>query len=136
MMLCNAAAAVAGDQFLCIAEKATGFSWENGEWRRASFKTGDKHLVVEVPEYSFIGEKYNYEVRAFGSDKVEHRCVGSKSVLPEKGTRVLCGGIGFGFTMDTGTLRFQEYYGLGYVDGGDSNANTPYISIGVCSRLN
>ena len=48
---------------------------------------------------------------------------------------LICGGIANGFTFSSKTLRFQENYGIGYTNGGDSSANTPYLVIGKCTGL-
>lgn len=128
--------AVAADQFLCVSEQSTGFRWKNGSWRQEDFKVGEKYLVVAVPEYEHFGEKVNYEIRTFGSDKVEHRCRGDDPVSNEYGTSIMCGGVGYGLRMDTKTMRFQEVFGLGYVEGWDKPESTPAFTIGTCSRLN
>jgi hypothetical protein len=37
--------------------------------------------------------------------------------------------------IDTTALRYQELYGLGFIDGEDKPGNTPFLTIGKCTRL-
>ena len=40
-----------------------------------------------------------------------------------------------GFSFSSRTLRFQENYGIGYVDAANGSANMPYLLIGKCTKL-
>jgi hypothetical protein len=123
--------ALAQETLVCVADKSTGFSWNGSSWITSDFNTGNqKYLVKPVPEYG-TDFKVNYEIRAFGSDVAKHRCF-----RKEGWSEVTCGGLHFwGFMLNFESLRFQEYYGVGYVDGRDSVENTPALTIGTCSKM-
>lgn len=126
---------MAGEQYLCIGEKGTGFKWDGKQWATAVFDVAsDKYVVQEVTPQEIFGRKLNFEVKRFGSDKVQFSCERLES-KDFKSARILCGGLGYGMLIDTKTLRYQEVYGLGYIDGNDTVGNTPSFSIGTCSRL-
>lgn len=119
-------------EWLCIPDLATGFVFEQGRWQTTSFRTQGKTIVVvEVPPYDFAGRLVGVEVTHTGDSFPYHRC----PPLPADAPHVTCGGLGVGFLFNAETLRYQENYGLGFVDGGDSPDNTPSIEIGRCSRL-
>lgn len=127
---------LAGESFVCLGEKATGFHWNGSDWAIANFKVSeDKFLVKETPPSELFGTTYNYEVRRFGADKRLFRCERFK-IGKSYSSRIRCGGLGSGMLIDVKSMRFQEVYGFGYIDGKDQPGNTPSITIGKCSRLN
>ncbi|QKC83461.1 hypothetical protein EB232_19240 [Mesorhizobium sp. NZP2077] len=66
-----------------------------------------------------------------GNDYPTHQC---KNDLPPGGKiHLVCGGLGFGFVFNEATLRFQQFYGFGFIDG--DSAETPAITIGKCSSI-
>lgn len=118
-----------GAEWLCVPDQATGFKWIDGAWQDVTFDTPHTYLIKEVPEYELGGMFVALEVTQIGRANPTHRCP------PIVGEQVACGGLGMGFVFNRATLRYQEYYGFGYVDGGDSPENTPAIEIGKCSPL-
>ena len=46
LLLTGAAAPDEDAKWLCIADKITGFSYENGEWQISRFKTDDHRYIV------------------------------------------------------------------------------------------
>lgn len=132
----NPSGAAALEQYLCIGEKANGFRWNGTEWIHSTFKTdADKFLVYEVKPYELLDKIFTFEVKRFGSDKVVQSCERYKTET-YVGTRIICGGLGHGMLIDTKSLRYQEVYGLGYIEGKDTDGNTPSLTIGTCTRLN
>jgi len=125
------------EKYICIGDQAVGFRLLNGRWSNAVFNVNDDRLMVmEIPpKKSIFGDAtINFVVRKFGSDRNLHEC--SRQTFDGKPTtRIVCGGLGFGFLMDTKSLRYQDFYGLGYLDGEDRPGNTPSLTIGKCTRV-
>lgn len=123
------------DEWLCVAQQATGFKWLNERWTQTNFTVeGDSFVVAEVePHQNFSGgETVGVEVTHLGDDYPRHNC---PPFFAEDSEGIACGGLGYGFVFNRKALRFQEYYGLGYVDGEDAPGNTPSITIGTCTKL-
>jgi hypothetical protein len=117
--------------YLCISDLSTGFRPEGKEWRVAKFKVENERFIVKaVPEYEWQPNKVNYEVTQFGDKSPLHRCHRASTA-----EQMTCGGLGLGFMMNFRTLRFQEFYGHGFLSGKDDGKNTPYLTIGKCAPL-
>src|SRR5262245_65466236 len=129
MLLVSPAAAL--EKYLCIADQSTGFKWDGSEWVTASFRIDNMKFVV----YEVAGNaEVNFEVKQVGEEFPRHSCNGRR-FEQEYYPAMACGGLGFGFVMSFKTLRFQDYYGIGYVHGPDEPGNTPSLTIGKCSKL-
>ncbi|MEE1611860.1 hypothetical protein [Microvirga sp. CF3016] len=127
--------ASAFEQYLCIGEKATGFNWNGSAWVQATFKVdNDKFLIQETEPTELLGKTFNVEVKRFGSDRVLHQCERGE-YSGKKSNRIICGGLGYGMLIDAKSLRYQEFYGIGYIDGKDEPGNTPSLTLGTCTRL-
>jgi hypothetical protein len=135
-LFCDLASAEPLEQYICIGEQATGFNWDGKRWVSASFNTAnEKFLVQEIqPERDVLGDEYNVVVKKFGENRNMHTCK-RETFRGTKVPQFVCGGLGYGMVINTKSLRYQEYYGLGYVDGDDKPGNTPSITIGRCTRL-
>jgi hypothetical protein len=126
------------EKYLCVAEQSTGFKWDGSNWVIAKFKVDDgKYVVREVEEYDFLGDNINYEVLKLGEESPKHHCFRSppdktptNSKFPKPDDRMACGGFGL---MSFDTLRYQEYWGHGYV--GNDLRSTPNITVGKCSKI-
>lgn len=122
------------ESFICMADLSTGFWWSGREWQQATFTVkDDRYLVEELPPQS--SGRYNYAVKKVGADGILHNCTRDLLSDGRRTDRIVCGGQAMGFLMDVKTLRFQDLYGIGFVDGGDSTTNTPSLTIGKCTRL-
>lgn len=111
--------------YLCLADMSTGYRLVEDNWEFARFDVSKIKLIIKpTPE---IGPNF-YQVIKVGSASAQH------SLCELVGVSLTCGGLGFGFIMNTHFLRFQEFYGIGYVHG-DMPGNTPSITIGRCSPL-
>jgi hypothetical protein len=128
--------ALAQEQYICIGEKATGFKWNGTEWTPTTFNVDDDKFLVQEISPLKLGEQpvklpYAFEVKRFGKNEIyltcEHFKLGNLS-------RLYCGGVVNGMIIDTNSLRYQEFYGVGYLDGTD-NKGTPNVTIGKCSRV-
>jgi hypothetical protein len=124
-------AAMAKENLLCVADKSTGFSWNGSEWISSDFRVSNlKLLVKSVDEYKFGVLQVNYEVSEFGSTSVKYHCH-----RDEGSDQMSCGGLGWGIVVNFSALRFQDFYGIGFVDGPDKPGNTPALTIGYCQKL-
>lgn len=116
------------ETFLCVGERATGFDWTGAGWQVGEVNASDRIFVVQ-PSSTLD----DYTVTRMGDAAPSHYCPVLRR--PDTSLLLLCGGLGNGFTFSSKTLRFQENYGIGYTNAGDSNANRPYLLIGKCIRL-
>lgn len=128
--------AAAMEKYICVGDKSTGFRWDGKAWGMAKFNVStDRYLIEEIKPETVFSQTFNFHVKKFGSDKIEHRCERATMGNGEKWPVIVCGGLGYGLMMNTTTLRYQETYGLGYVDGTDDENNTPSMTIGTCTKL-
>lgn len=126
-----AAGAIEGaraESFLCVGQLATGFDWRNGRWTVSGPDLANQIFVLQ-PSISFN----DYSVTRIGDHEPTHYCPAQRRA--DSTLLLICGGLANGFTFSSKTLRFQENYGIGYTNAGDSRANTPYLVIGKCTRL-
>ena len=116
------------ESFLCVGQLATGFDWLNGRWAVGRPDTTEEIFVLQPS-----GAPDDYTVTRIGDQAPRHHC---PLIRRSDATLLLiCGGLANGFTFSSKTLRFQENYGIGYTNAGDSRANTPHLVIGKCTRL-
>lgn len=114
--------AMADTSYLCIGELSTGFKQNGDQWVTTTFNVTEDKFAVSV--------KNDYvTVTRIGNDYPSHQC--ALAVSDAEG--FACGGLGWGFRMLFSTLRYQEYYGIGFVEGADDGKNTPAMTIGRCS---
>ena len=121
------------DQYLCIADQATGFIYEDGSWRSANFDVGDNKYIVRRAKESdgILAEGKEWGYVAFGTQNF----VGCDQVGPAFTCSPFGQGLLGNFVVNLSTLRYQRYYPFGYTNGGDSPDDTPLIEIGKCSPL-
>lgn len=122
-------------QFLCLGDKSTGFKWNGTEWAITKFSTKDDRFILQEKQKPLVwqGRTFTYEVKRFGDRQAgELLCEANET---SGNLRLICGGLGSGILFDSGSMRFHELYGLGYVDGKDAPGNTPALTIGTCTRL-
>ena len=116
-------------EWLCVPFKSTGYKWANETWQSVDFNTPHTFLVAEVPAYPWLGGEVGIHVTKVGDANPNYRCPAFQ------GDQIACGGLGMGFVFNRESLRYQELYGFGYIDGSDAPGNTPYLEIGKCSPL-
>ena len=113
----------AQDTYLCIPSSATGFSFtqKTNRWEETSFNIVEKKFLLKKKagqwQWSNFGETY------------ENMC------QERSQTSINCNLIFGEVIFDKKTLRFLKTYLPGYVDGIETNANTPHMLIGKCSPL-
>jgi hypothetical protein len=144
-VLATAATAASAAGWLCVAEQATGFKFnaQTRSWQSAVFRT-NAHYIIRPPngeEAKRLAETYKKEIKwvvvKVGSDFAT-MCEGD---VNEYGF-LNCESIGGPVAFNKNTLRFQLYYGLGYVRTDEESAattasdvDTPFIEIGKCAPL-
>jgi hypothetical protein len=116
------------ETFLCVGELATGFNWTDAGWQVGEMDVAGRIFVVQP---SAIHD--DYMVTRIGDAAPSHYCPVLRK--PDGSMLLFCGGLGNGFSFSSKTLRFQENYGIGYTNAGDSSANRPYLLIGKCTKL-
>ncbi len=130
-------AAQANDRFSCVADQTTGFKWDGKKWITATFPvSADKIALEEVApiKSSTDDREFNYVVKKVGYSAPVYEC--ARGVFQgRRSNQMNCGGLGYGFSFDFRTMRYQEYHGLGYVDGQDREGASPLITIGRCTRV-
>ena len=136
LLLASAVEAATGDQvtrYLCVMDKATGFSYDkNGSWQSTDFEVEEKYLVTPRPKNfadELIPSDVAWLVTAVGKKRPEYFC---KEDFNKIGY-LSCKGLFSEFKMSRATMRFQSYYGNGYVS--DEKTDTPYVAIGKCSSI-
>lgn len=116
------------ETFLCVGELATGLEWSGDEWRIGQIDASRSIFLIQPS-----GTLDDYIVTRIGDAAPSHYCPVLRR--PDSSLLLFCGGVGNGFSFSSRTLRFQESYGIGYTNAGESNANRPYLLAGRCSRL-
>lgn len=134
--LAHFSSASAEDRFLCISDVASGvaFNKNPGRWVGTTFMAGSKFILRRIApseDRMPAADRGKWAVLTFGQEMPLTLC----------GDEAWHNGI-FAcddfedFLFSRETLRFQYIYKYGYVHGDgiqDSDADTPAISIGVCS---
>jgi hypothetical protein len=132
IMILASSSLCASEAYLCIAEKATGFSMnqETREWSPSTFDVSRNKIVITK------GEKYPWIVKNLGDKTPRIRCENdfSNSVLScQLGLSTL--------RMSREHLRYLISYEIGYwsfdseSEDFKEGSNTPYLEIGTCSAL-
>lgn len=121
--------------YLCIADKATGFSYKEKyqKWDSANFNVSDVKYIITKSKPLLISENNQKEVWAikhFGDESV---FAYSKEDFSNKDIIIIRGG--YEFFINKISLRYLKIYNQGYWDGKDNNDNTPHMEIGKCSPL-
>jgi len=127
----------AADSYLCVADKATGFRYykETKKWGQANFNVETQKYVFSKSESSFSKPDkpvFKWELTEMGQDTPWITIYNED--FSQDGT-IKGEGHNFRFIMNKKSLRYLKSHSNGYLDGIDSNDNTPYIEIGKCSQL-
>jgi hypothetical protein len=120
----------ASDAYLCVADKATGFKFDetSGQWNGVNFNVdSSKYLVRRVlPE----NEPYSkWEVKQVGKVSIMVFCDNNFNISGV----LLCEDLYHHFLMNNESLKYQYTYKSGYMS--DSPGDTPFIEIGKCSPM-
>jgi len=130
--------AFAGDSYLCVADLATGFSYNKNldKWEIVRFKADDSKYIVSKSK----SEKWAWEIKEIGESKPISWCTNGF----DKNGWLHCEGF-INLDMNKQNLRFIEANMFGYVYYGIKDEKgknvfpkgfgTPNIEIGKCSPL-
>lgn len=132
-----------GDKWLCIAEKAAGFSRnEKGEWDSTTFRTDAKWILEEVSEfvseYEFekSGDKYQAKMTEIG----ENEFWALNCTKERRGKEYYCGSRFRSIYVNIEELRFIKSRIGSYIfekteisKWGATGDN--YLQIGECTKL-
>jgi hypothetical protein len=123
--------------FLCLAELATGFKYQQGAraWRIARFHADRRYVVRPAKE----GEECHLHpsvwiVNEVGNSEAGFCC---RREMGEMGF-LSCGAPWGEFRMNARNLRFLRYTHLGYydvLDKKDEESDTPLMEIGECAPI-
>ena len=114
--------------YLCIVDKAAGFSYQQGRWDRAFFRNEDKYLITRSSE-----PRGAWEVKQVGERWAFVWCAEDFN----EADNLSCEGVAE-VRMNRKSLRFLYIYPNGYwkaLPGEAEGENTPYMGIGTCSPL-
>ena len=114
--------ASAQNSYLCISDKNTGFTFNptSKSWVQTNFSES-KYILTKSSngwEWKDFGSTLGWECGAFNDSG-----------------RINCSNYSGSVLFNKTNLRFLSTYILGYIDGADSQNNTPAITIGKCSPL-
>src|SRR5690349_11292875 len=123
LTLARADADSASEQYLCVPDQSTGFSFSNGGWHPTNFRTGDKKYLVRRTKTEDDVKDAKWLVVELGSDYPTAVC---EKDFNEAGF-LFCEGI-LRWSMGKKSLRFLGAYLFGFYDGKDNNENTPFIT--------
>ena len=127
--------AFADEQYLCTADKASGFYFYKAakSWQSTKFKADSKYTISK-PE----GSKWAFVVRKVKNFSPIATC---KDGFDEAGL-LFCKGTGYDFRFNRNNGRYLAAYLLGYFnvlsgtnDKADATSETPFIEIGTCSPI-
>lgn len=118
---------VEAETYLCIADKATGFSFNKAKktWETTQFDVSeDKYLLTQKDDqwsWTKVGEKYGAVCDKGFTSAGYFRCDYFEIIY-----------------MNRNNLRFQKTYPYGYPNDADTEkegASTPSVEIGRCSAM-
>jgi len=124
------------EQYICVADMATGFSYSEStkRWNETNFRTDENKYIISKSDFG----KYVLKATKIGSDYPLAYC---EHTYDEHGY-LFCSGLGGEFKMNKGNGRYIKSFTLGYYNVlpsvneiTDSSSDTPHLEIGKCSPL-
>jgi hypothetical protein len=140
----GASAALAEESFYCVAESSGGIMYDanSKNWRGAVFSAKSKFVLnVQTLDSKYEGsslvEKLNITVTLNGSSYAspcyDLRETGAGIVVRDGS--ILCVANATQYIFNRRNNRFLSTYAVGYVDGADSNEDTPNVMGGTCTKI-
>ncbi len=128
LFLTHAVTAAEDKKWICVANAATGFSYQNGKWVATNFNIKDSRYIVSKKQ-TIITKEMIYHVTKVG-EEYGYEC---DKDSPSEYDWIICKGGDFRFNVNT--LRYILAYLVGYTywPEGDKDSDTPFIEIGTCS---
>ncbi|MGZ2442806.1 hypothetical protein [Sinorhizobium medicae] len=136
--------------YLCKSMASGGVApGKDNVWRAVTFNVADHAYVVKVTDtrktvtlsYEDVKARvYTVGVKEFGTQTDPRNCYGRGRGL--EGAEVAsadgemnCVYIGTEYMFDFKRMRFQTMFRGGYMDRDTDNRDTPYVSIGICEKI-
>ena len=117
-------------KWICIADSATGFSYQGGKWVPTNFNVEGKRYLISKKQYRQNKNDMRYHVTRIGR-QYAYAC---QKDSPNEFGMIFCQDI-IEFKFNVNALRYMSIYSVGYFMGNDEDSDTPYIEIGTCSPL-
>ena len=124
------------EQYLCIADLSTGFSYDstNKKWRSVDFNVDDSKYMISESDITNMTYKITKIGQSYVSAWCEDDFIDSGTIFCEFGNNQ------FRFNRESGRFIMSSASGYYYVTLGDNiftdeNSATPFIEIGKCSSF-
>ena len=118
------------DSYLCSADEATGFFFENGKWGSSTFNVQEEKFIIRPlneTEKDRYSDEYSHGYATLGNSFVTSGCSYAYGMFHCESLYEIR------FSPDTG--RYLKSHLVGYWTGEDNNENTPYLERGRCSKV-
>lgn len=130
--LVTAPTGIAQDSYLCAADAAAGFAWQqaNKNWQAGSLSTSSKYVIKKGGD-PMRAAHARWTVTIVGEAEVSYWCFYDF----KEDNLLACESTGGAFKMNRATLRYQAVLWGRYLKAEDVPGPTPAIEIGKCSPL-
>ena len=114
----------AQEGYWCISEAAGGVSFERTQkkWQGTTFKNNNDKVLIIKKNNRWIMKKFDSTYETDCTQPNEYGIMSCNKILGE-------------FNFNTKNRRYISTYIAGYIDGVDNNDNTPFIEIGICTKI-
>ncbi|WP_153003766.1 hypothetical protein [Aureimonas ureilytica] len=127
-LLMSYAPAAAGSGYICVIEKTVGFKLKGKTWEEAFLKGPPEiYIVQRLPNGAITAKQTGFEL--------EGQCVERLFANGTATGSLDCQVMLTDLTINTKSMRFQTVYPIGYLDGKDTDSDTPSLAIGKCTTL-
>ncbi len=138
--------------YLCLAEVSGGVAYDDTskKWTGTPFRADGKYIVkvenigtkqLKLEVHDEVVALYSIKVSKFGESVRDlDQCIGLGKKRDEpfpftKEGRFRCATLGTDWTVNLAAGRYLKAYLWGFTGGEDNNDNTPFVEIGLCSKL-
>lgn len=115
--------------YFCVAEHSAGMTSDDGNWKSSRFNVSDQRYIIRPVSPNSGDSTSTHAVYRMQGNVFMLYC---QDTSADSGMLFSCGSRIWNFLVANGSLRFQSYYGFGYLD--DAN-DDPHLTIGTCSPL-
>ena len=125
--------------YFCAAESSGGIFYndQTKKWEGTSFRPLSKFtLRIKYVRTTTQGDEYAVTVTPYGRD-VALPCTSHRTQLAQidKFNYLGCRTEFYDYKFNLKASRFVEAYLIGYINGHDTNDDTPVVSGGVCTKI-
>ncbi|WP_426609501.1 hypothetical protein [Bradyrhizobium sp. McL0616] len=136
--------------YYCVVEMAGGLFYDENSkrWRSGTFRTDEKFVLKLKYLRTQVGKDLmnrDEAVQTFnvaiveGGSNTDAECRArdwSEVVEVRPNNYIVCNAVLSDYIINLSNNRFLRNYMCGYVDGVESNKNTPAVSGGTCTKIN